>query len=217
MGKYGKTIIDCTHVIHEGMPVYPGTEGPILLPACTMEDVGFREKKWTMYSHTGTHMDAPAHMIKDGKTLDQFPVEKFMGRGMVLDVRECTAKEIPLARVQSYESILKEIDFVLIQTGWEEYWSTERYGRNFPALSVEAAEYLMQFDLKGIGVDAISIDLMDTETYPIHEILLSHDLVIIENLKNLSMITGDFTFQAFPLRVMDADGSPVRAIALVEG
>lgn len=198
------------------MPVYPGTEGPILMQACTLEDVGFREKKWTMYSHTGTHMDAPAHMISDGKTLDQFPIEKFVGRGMVLDVRECTAKEIPLVRVQSYESILKTIDFLLIQTGWEEYWGSEQYVSGFPALSVEAAKYLMQFSLKGIGVDAISIDLMDTTTFPIHEILLGNDLVIIENLKNLSLIEGQFDFYAFPLKVVDADGSPVRAVALIE-
>ena len=209
-------IVDCSHVIEEGMPVYPGTEGPILLPACRLEEEGFREKKWTMFSHTGTHMDAPAHMIADGKTLDQFSVEKFIGRGMVLDVRECTAKEIPFERIQAYESVLKEADFILIQTGWEEYWGSEQYVGSFPALSVEAAEYLMRFNLKGIGVDAISIDLMDTETFPIHKILLENDLVIIENLKNMSLLEGQFDFYAFPLNVKDADGSPIRAVAVVE-
>jgi kynurenine formamidase len=216
MDKGMKSVVDCTHIIEEGMPVYPGTEGPMLLQACTLEEVGFREKKWTMYSHTGTHMDAPAHMVADGKTLDQFSVEKFMGRGMVLDVRECTAKEIPLVRVQSYESILGKVDYVLIQTGWEEYWGSEQYVGSFPALSGEAAEYLMKFNLKGIGVDAISIDLMDTESFPIHKILLENDLVIIENLKNLSLLEGLFDFYAFPLNVEDADGSPIRAIAVVE-
>ncbi|BES63867.1 cyclase family protein [Gottschalkiaceae bacterium SANA] len=211
-----KMFIDCSHLIEEGMPVYPGTEGPTLLQACTIEEVGFREKKWTMYSHMGTHMDAPAHMIADGKTLDQFSVEKFMGRGMILDVRECTAKEIPLGRLQAYESILKKVDYVLIQTGWELFWGSEQYVGSFPALSIEAAEYMMQFNLKGIGVDAISIDLMDTESFPIHKILLENDLVIIENLKNMSLLEGQFDFYAFPLNVEDADGSPIRAIAVVE-
>jgi kynurenine formamidase len=211
-----KMFIDCSHVIEENMPVYPGTEGPTLLQACTLEDVGFREKKWIMYSHTGTHMDAPAHMLAEGKTLDQFSVEKFMGRGMVVDVRECTEKEIPLMRLQSYESILKKVDYVLIQTGWEEYWGSEQYVGNFPALSIEAAKYLMKFNLKGIGVDAISIDLMDTETFPIHKILLENELVIIENLKNMSLLEGRFDFYAFPLNVKDADGSPIRAVAVVE-
>jgi len=208
-----KRLVDCTHTIKADMPVFPGTEGPILDPVCTMEEMGFREKKWTMYSHTGTHMDAPAHMLKDGKTLDQLPIESFMGSGFVMDVRECTEKEVPLSRVKAYENLLNEVDFLLIQTGWESYWGSDKYFQGFPALSEEAAEYLMQFDLKGIGTDAISIDLMETQTFPIHGILMSKGLVIIENLKNLSLLEGVFDFQAFPLNVEDADGSPVRAVA----
>lgn len=214
--KKRSTVVDCTHVIQENMPVFPGTEKPVLFPACRFEEMGFREKKWTMYSHTGTHMDAPAHMIKEGKTLDEFPIEKFMGQGLVIDVRECTESQVPLARIQSYEKALEETDFLLIQTGWEEHWGRGQYFSDFPALSVEAAEYLMQFDLKGIGVDTISIDLMDSKSFPIHDILLHHELVIIENLKNLSLISGKFFFQALPLHVEDSDGSPVRAIAILE-
>lgn len=210
-------VVDCTHIIKTNMPVFPGTEGPVLDPVCTMEEMGFREKKWTMYSHTGTHMDAPAHMLAEGKTLDQLPIETFMGRGFVLDVRECTEKEIPVSRIQSIGNLLPDIDFLLIQTGWEAYWGKDAYFKDFPALSEEAAEYLMQFELKGIGVDAISIDLMETRAFPIHGILMKHGLVVIENLKNLSLLEGAFDFQALPLNVVDADGSPVRAIAILEG
>ncbi len=216
MGKSRKTIVDCTHMIHEGMPVFPGSDRPVLDPVFTFDALGFREKKWTIFSHTGTHMDAPAHMKEDGKTLDQFPAETFMGKGFVLDVRECTAEEIPLTRIKPFEKILKEIDFLLIQTGWEVHWGSDQYFEGFSALSAEAAEYLMTFELKGIGIDAISIDRMDTKTYPIHKILFRHKKVIIENLKNLSVLSGVFNFQAFPLHVVDADGSPVRAIAVVE-
>ncbi len=212
-----KRLIDCTHIIKTNMPVFPGTDGPILDPVCTMEEMGFREKKWTMYSHTGTHMDAPAHMLAEGKTLDQLPIESFMGRGFVLDVRECAETEIPLSRVQSVENLLPDIDFLLIQTGWEAYWGKDEYFQDFPALSEEAAEYLMRFELKGIGVDAISIDLMESKTFPIHGILMKSGLVILENLKNLSLLEGVFEFQALPLNVEDADGSPVRAIAILEG
>lgn len=210
-------VIDCTHLITSNMPVFPGTEGPVLDPVCTMEQMGFREKKWTLYSHTGTHMDAPAHMMKDGKTLDQFSIDTFRGRGFVLDVRECTEKEIPLSRVKAYENLIHEADYILIQTGWEAKWDSEEYFQGFPALSQDAAEYLVQFELKGIGIDAISIDLMETKTFPIHRILMEKDLLIIENLKNLSLLEGVFDFQAFPLNVEDADGSPVRAVANLQG
>ena len=76
------TVIDLTHTIKNDMPVYPGTEQPQLTTACTIEEAGYRETLLHMYSHTGTHMDAPAHMITDGQTLDDFPAEAdFAGQG----------------------------------------------------------------------------------------------------------------------------------------
>ena len=80
-------MLDLTHCITPEMPVYPGTEPPRLTAACTMEKDGFRETLLEMYSHTGTHMDAPAHMLPNGRTLDDFPAETFAGRGFVLDCR----------------------------------------------------------------------------------------------------------------------------------
>ena len=80
-------MLDLTHCITPEMPVYPGTEPPRLTAACTMEKDGFRETLLEMYSHTGTHMDAPAHMLPKGRTLDDFPAETFAGRGFVLDCR----------------------------------------------------------------------------------------------------------------------------------
>ena len=71
-------ILDLTHLIEEAMPVYPETEPPKLTPSNTFEQHGFRETLLTMGSHTGTHMDAPAHMLRDGKTLDQFPADKYL-------------------------------------------------------------------------------------------------------------------------------------------
>ena len=73
-------IIDLTHSISPRMPVYPGTEPPIFIQGCSIDEIGFLEKKITLYSHTGTHIDAPAHLIKGSKTLDQLPVEHFQGR-----------------------------------------------------------------------------------------------------------------------------------------
>ena len=78
-------ILDLTHCISPEMPVYPGTEQPVLTTACTIREAGYRETILHMYSHTGTHMDAPAHMIEGGRTLDAFPAETFVGPGFVLD------------------------------------------------------------------------------------------------------------------------------------
>ena len=76
-------ILDLTYVISPDMPVYPGTEGPTLSPANTYEKDGFKETLLSMYSHTGTHMDAPAHMLEDGVTLDALPASQFIGKALV--------------------------------------------------------------------------------------------------------------------------------------
>lgn len=93
------SVLDLTHTISGEMPVYPGTEKPVLTTACTIETAGYRETLLHMYSHTGTHMDAPAHMIARGRTLDSYGVEKFVGPGFVLDCRG--RREIPLALLRA--------------------------------------------------------------------------------------------------------------------
>lgn len=203
-------IIDLTHYIEEKMPVFPGTEKPILLNACTLEKDGFREKKISMYSHTGTHMDAPAHML-NRRRLDDFEVEKYIGRLVVI---EADQYEVSLETIKAYEEDIKRSDFVLLKTDWDVKWGTDAYFNNFPALSKAGAEYLSRFDLKGYGVDAISVDHMENSDFTIHHILLKKDFVLIENLRNLgSLETGDI-LSVLPLKIKDGDGSPIRAVAM---
>lgn len=208
------TRIDLTHPIHEDMPVYPGTEQPVTSIGCSIEKDGFLEKKITFYSHTGTHMDAPAHMIKGGKFLDQYDIGHFHGSAIVVHLGSKGDNAIDLGVLKPVENQLKNIDFLLIHTGWSRYWGTDNYFYNFPVLTPEAAEWVAGRGLKGIGFDAISADSADTRTYPIHKILLGSDMVIVENLVNLDQLHGGaFEFSCFPLYFQQADGSPIRAVA----
>lgn len=202
-------IVDLTHTLEEDMPVFPGTEKPILHPALTMEKDGFREKLMTMFSHTGTHMDAPSHMISDGKNLDDFDISHFVGQALVIDCR-LFKQEIPLGYIENFD--YSEIDFVLLQTGWDKHWGREAYFSSFPALSKEAALYLADQNLKGLGVDCISVDLMDNHDFTVHKILLSKDMVMIENLSGLDQMPIEFMLHVLPLKIKEADGSPIRAI-----
>lgn len=162
-------------------------------------------------------MDAPAHMLRDGKTLDQFPADKYIGTAYVLDCSDLAGKEVPKARLQLHASEIEAADFLLFYTGWEKYWGSEQYFSPFPVLSLEAAEYLAAFPLKGVGTDAISIDPMDTADYPVHKILLGAGFVNTENLCNLASLVGKtFPYATLPLRFKNADGSPVRAVAMPE-
>lgn len=209
--------IDLTHTIMEEMPVYPGTEEPEMIKTYTIEVNGFRETKISFYSHTGTHMDAPAHMISMGKTLEKFSVDKFIGKAVLLEFKKKEDKKITLEALKPIELKLREADFLIINTGWHEYWGSAEYFKDFPALTEEAAKWLLQFNLKGIGVDTISIDSIEAGDFKIHEILMNRDLVIIENLNNLNSIEDDmFTFIAMPLKYREADGAPVRAVAILE-
>lgn len=210
------TLIDLTHPIHEDMPVYPGTEQPVISTGCSIEQDGFLEKKITFYSHTGTHMDAPAHLIKGGKYLDQYDISRFYGSAIVVHLELNEDKSIDLGVLNPVENQLKNIDFLLIHTGWSRYWGTDDYFANFPVLTPEAAEWMAGIGLKGIGFDVISADSADTRTYPIHKILLGSDMVIVENLANLDQLhEGAFEFSCFPLHFQQADGSPIRAVASI--
>ena len=210
-------ILDLTHCIEESMPVYPETDSPRLTPANTFEQHSFRETLLTMGSHTGTHMDAPAHMLREGKTLDQFPADKYVGTAYVLDCSDLAGREIPKARLQLHAEELRAADFLLFHTGWDRYWGSEAYFSPFPVLSREAAEYLAAFPLKGVGTDAISIDPMDTADFPVHKILLGAGFVNTENLCHLTPLAGkSFLYATLPLYFQNADGAPVRAIAMLE-
>ena len=96
-------VIDLTHTIMPQMPVYPGTEPPVFSPANTYEKHGFKETKLSFYTHTGTHMDPPAHLFADRTTLDQFPPEQFIGRALVIDCRALREGEpITMAQLAAY-------------------------------------------------------------------------------------------------------------------
>lgn len=208
-------VIDLTHTIRQDMPVYPGTERPVLTTACTIREAGYRETLLHMYSHTGTHMDAPAHMIEGGKTLDTFQAEAFVGPGLALDCRGL--REIPLSLLREKENDIRQVDFLLFCTGWDKYWGQEKYYEDFPCLTAEAAAFLAQMPLKGIGEDCISIDPCDSVDFPNHMKLLGRGFVNTENLKNLDNLIGrPFTFMTLPLKFENADGCSSRAVALTE-
>jgi kynurenine formamidase len=212
-------IIDLTHDVSEDMPVYPGTEGPKFVPTNTYEVDGFKETLMMMYTHTGTHMDPPAHLFQDRATLDQFPITQFVGKALVIncsDLKEGQAISMRYIKQQKHKA--DAVDFLLFRTGWEQYWGTERYFGEYPCIDGEVADYIVKSHKKGIGLDTIGLDPISDTQLTLHKRLFQHhDCIIIENLMNLQLIGDDiFMFYALPLKHVDADGSPIRAIAVVD-
>ncbi len=209
-------ILDLTYVISPDMPVYPGTEGPTLSPANTYEKDGFKETLLSMYSHTGTHMDAPAHLFADRSTLDVLPASQFVGKATVIDCTDLgEGGSITMEQVRNNPAA-EQADFLLFHTGWGQYWGKPEYFGNYPCVTAEVVDFLIQTSKKGVGLDTISLDPIASLT--LHRQLLStNKAVIIENLCNLDKLPqGLFTFCALPLRYENADGSPIRAVAILE-
>ena len=212
--------VDLTHVIEEQMPVYPGTEGPKLVPANSYAESGFRETCLTMYSHTGTHMDAPAHLYPTGKTLDVLPITQFSGTAVVIHCSELQAGERiamhkrlhgPKGSYSTNPDHMPDAhrDF----TGWSRYWGQAAYYGDYPYITHQVADWLLKTGKKGIGLDTIGLDPIADETLTLHRKLLADDrMVIIENLTNLEQVgDGVVFFCALPLKQADADGAPIRA------
>lgn len=209
-------VVDLTHTIGEGMPVYPGTEPPSLKPANTYEKDGFRETLISMYSHTGTHMDPPAHLFAGRPTLDQLPPEQFIGMALVVDCSHLGEGEaVTMDILRRYGEDADRADFLLFRTGWDSRWGDPSYFGDFPCIDEEVLDHILAGSYKGIGFDVISVDpIADAGLTRHRKLFREKDIVNIENLCNLeSCGPGLFHFSCFPLKIRDCDGSPVRAVA----
>jgi kynurenine formamidase len=210
-------IIDLTHAISSTMPVFPGTEPPRLTDAYSIERNGFAEKMLQFVSHTGTHIDAPGHILAGAARLDALAVDRFLGPGLVLDASAIRNRPVEISDIQPYQPQLRRTEFALLHTGWAQHWGAAEYFGRYPVLSPAAAQWLAAFGLKGFGVDAISADAIDSTALPVHRALLAKNMLIIENLAGLGPLRGkEFTFSCLPLKIVDADGSPVRAVAIID-
>jgi len=188
-------IIDLSLLISENTPVYPDDPPVSLKLWAVIERDGYYMNVLKMGEHSGTHVDAPAHFIPGGKTIDEMPLERFAGRGMVVDVRNGN-NPVRLDEIPDGGYFGK---IVLFLTGGRE-------------LSPEVALFLVAEGVKAVGTDSMSIG-----GDAVHRILLSEEVPVFENLINLEALLGkDFTFVAFPLKIEGGSGSPVRAVALFQ-
>jgi kynurenine formamidase len=207
-------VIDLSHPIREGMQIYPGDPVPLVERGLVHESDYCHVDRLVLGSHTGTHIDAPYHFLASGARIDEFDVSRFVGRGVIVDVTGKAADEaIEAADLLPYKGKIKAGDFVLFYTGWDRYFGSEAY-LDHPYLSPACAEALTSMGVTLVGVDFLNVDPTKQEVFPVHDILLSKDIFIVENIANLVDIGSDTAWFSFlPLKV-SSDGSPVRAMAI---
>ncbi len=198
--------IDLSVPINKNTPVYPGDPAVKIEPAGNVHKNGYEDHYLSIGTHAGTHIDAPSHMIPGGVTLDQIPIESFSGRGVLVN----SGKNLNLEATNGID--IKEGDIVLFRTGMSDLYREPEYFNNYPALTEELANYLIERKVKMVGVDMCSVD---HEPFPVHKILLKENILIIENLTNLAALDGlEFKVFAFPIK-LQLDGGPSRVVAKI--
>lgn len=200
---------DLSHSIRTGMPTYPGDPAVSLTPHATHESDGYRVTDCAFGSHTGTHVDAPAHVDPAGKTLADYPVERFRFDARLADYRGVGAGEaVELADLESVGPAA-DCDLLVVRTGWADHWATDAY-LDHPYLAPDAAEWCAERGL-AVALDTPSPDPFGDAALPAHHALLDADCLLIENVANLSGLPARFEVRAMP--VVGVDGSPVRVVA----
>lgn len=216
-------IVDLSHPLTTGMPVYPGDPSVTITPALSVARDGVAVAHLSLGSHSGTHLDAPSHSIEGGRTVDQIPLELLQGDALVLQVRVPANHRITLADVPGpLPERLPQI--VCIATGWDQFFSpsgadpdavaTEMLSH--PFLAPEFAAELWRRGARVLGGDALSPDpsgALSDGTLPVHEIWLGGAGVIVENLTGLTALPERVEMILAPLPLSGVDGSPIRAMA----
>lgn len=205
-------VIDLSHAVEEGMPVFPGTPSTNINSFKSVYSDGYAELKLEMHTHTGTHIDAPSHILKGGKSITDLSIDQFIGKA--LKIKYSNTKDISITFIESHIKRLGKPDFILFNCNWDKHWGTDQYFEDYPLPGTSVFYYLSQLKIKGVGFDTVSIDKPDSKNCINHRLMLSSGAIIIENLKNLNKIREEvFDFYCFPLNISNADGSPVRAVA----
>ena len=215
-------LIDLSHTIEHGMTTYPDLPGPLICDYLSREasrsryapGVEFQIGKIEMVANTGTYLDSPFHRYAGGKDLAQLPLESLAGLDGVV-VRVSSAAGRAISR-RSFEAIELAGKAVLVHTGWDVHWRTERYLSNNPFLTRDAAEYLVSQGAVLVGIDSLNIDDIGDPSRPVHSTLLGADIPIVEHMCNLAGLPDQqFRFSAVPAKVAGFGTWPVRAFGQV--
>lgn len=202
-------LIDLSHPLHLQTPIYPG-DRPFLLNL----DASFVQEGYTTYHlstnlHVGTHIDAPAHLSVNPRLIDEFPLDYFFGKGILLDVRN---QSVITAKKEYEASILPE-SIVLLWTGWDQYYHKENYFFDYPVIDHSFSELMVRKQIKILGIDSCS---PDKEPFSEHQYLLAKNVLLLENMTNLEQLISvpQFSISAFPIP-LSAEASLVRAVAYI--
>ncbi|MEJ2199945.1 MAG: cyclase family protein [Desulfuromonadaceae bacterium] len=200
-------LIDISVTLSQQLPQFPD-DPDIELTAVETGSDDFQLTRLRLGSHAGTHLDAPAHLLKNGATIDDIPLATLIGPCRVLDLR---GRPQPLAEADFADFPLAGTRRLLLRTDNSQLWDSPRFVENFTGLSPAGARYLASLGIELIGIDYLSIEPY-RGTGEVHRILLERGVVILEGLDLHQVPAGDYELICLPLKLSGLDGAPCRAI-----
>ena len=193
---------DVTATISNEIAVFPG-DPPFR--ETLLQDEGFVLKEFCFCNHTGTHIDFPKHVFSEGKTSSDYTLNDLCGEAIVIETG--SESEILFSEIQVED--FRQNDIVFFKTRNSQIHKNI-YTEDFVSLSQEAAQFCIDQKIKIIGIDYLSVDAVKNTNLPIHRLLLSHGVLIVENLDLSKVKAGRYFASIYPLKVSNADGLPVR-------
>ena len=213
-------VVDLTLTVSDKIPTFPGSPQPSFIPWENVKEDGYNLELLFLSTHTGTHMDAPYHFLEKGAKIHEISLKKLVSEAVLIKSKKNGGESITKTDIQKFEKKhgkIASFSSVIFYTGWQRNLQKKYYFTKNPGLSVSAAKYLASKKINLVGIDSPSIDLGTDSKFSVHQIFAKKGILIVENLANLEKIkSSKFHLVVLPLKLKNATGSPVRAIAFVE-
>jgi arylformamidase len=205
-------VIDISWPLSEATTSYKDKKIVEFKPTKEFDKDGARETAITLGSHSGTHVDAPSHFLRDGKTIDQITLDRLLGTCIVLDLTEIQEK-ITRADLAEFDDQILEGDIVLLKTINSSSPATNGFNPHFVYLEHSGAQYLKEKGIKAVGIDYLGIE-RNQPGHLTHNECMHHDILIIEGLRLDHVEPGEYFMCCLPLFTIGLDGAPARAVLI---
>jgi arylformamidase len=201
-------IHDITMPLSAELPVYPGDCPVAIAPWISIANGDFANvSRVTLCSHSGTHLDPPRHFNDAGKSVDEIPLERLIGKALVVEISGVSL----IGREELVRLRVKGAERLLLKTDNSQLWQEHDFNRDFAALTVDGARYLIEAGIKLIGIDYLSIESVDGDG-EVHRLLLDNGVLILEGVNLADVAPGEYELICLPLKIKGGDGAPVRAL-----
>lgn len=210
----GFRVVDLSIPVSDGMDAFPGEPTARFRPFSTHDDSGIEMWHVDLFSQLGTHVDAPSHFIPGAPASERMPLAAMIGPVTVVDIKFDIphGSFITASHLEPHAERIAQATRVILRTGWDRHVGTPAYWSGFAELTPDAAEYLMELNVRFVGIDTPTPSF--EHLHEVHTVLLRAGCVLAECLVNLGELSLDSFLICLPLPLVGLDGAPARVVAL---